>query len=467
MRLQAIRLLSGFMVLSLIFLSACGQKAEEQASSQTAEDQLVEDEIENVEGLDGMSDGMAGRREPRLQNGVQGTRGEPLALEVLDDTANPVIARKLLTREEIATGWISLFDGNSLFGWQSNNPDVNWKVEEGAITADVGPAGLLLTKVPFVNYELLCEFRFESGGNSGLFLRSKTDPKDLLTDCIELNIADKHPEGYTTGSLVSRAKTNTVAPYSADWQTLHVTVNHNQVIVELNGEEVLEYLDEKGIVPESGFIGLQQRFGKIAFRKVNVKPYALRSIFNGVDLNGWHEVPGSKAKFTVEDSCIRVQGGAGFLETDHPYKDFILQMDVRTGIKEINSGFFFRAEKGTEKAPSNGYEVQIHNGFVDNNRDQPNNSGSGAIFRRADARRVVANDLEWYTMTLVADGPQFSVWVDGFQVVDWKDERKADPNPRKGLRLDAGYISLQGHDPTTDCEFRSIRIAEISEQAAP
>ena len=64
-------------------------------------------------------------------------------------------------------------------------------------------------------------------------------------------------------------------------------------------------------------------------------------------------------------------------------------------------------------------------------------------------------------MTIHADGPHMAVWVNGYQVSDWTDRRKPDPNPRKGLRLEPGTIMLQGHDPTTDLSFRNLRIAEM------
>ncbi len=116
--------------------------------------------------------------------------------------------------------------------------------------------------------------------------------------------------------------------------------------------------------------------------------------------------------------------------------------------------------KGTEKAPSNGYEFQLHNGFKNDNRAQPEDHGTGAIFRRVSARRVVSSDREWLTGTLVADGPHFSTWINGIQVVDWIDDRKENPNPREGLSLKPGHFSLQGHDATTDIQFRNLRYVD-------
>ena len=116
---------------------------------------------------------------------------------------------------------------------------------------------------------------------------------------------------------------------------------------------------------------------------------------------------------------------------------------------------------GTEKDPSNGYEYQIQNGYQNADRTKPDDFGTGAIFRRIAARQVISNDREWFTATLIADGPHFATWVNGYPVVDWTDDRPADENPRKGLRLEAGHFSLQGHDPGTDLNFRNIQLSPL------
>lgn len=369
-----------------------------------------------------------------------------------------------LTPEQIADGWISLFDGQTLFGWESNDESINWRVEDGTITADEGAIGLLHTKVPFADYEILCDFRFEPGGNSGLFLRTKHIPENAETDCYELNLADTHPEDYTTGSYVSLKKTDEPIIASGEWHTFHVTLDGDHSIVRIDDEVVLDFVDEQPDGPSSGFVGLQHNAGKVEFRNILLKPLGTSDLFNGSDLTGWREVPGSQSEFQVEDGTIHVTNGPGFLETDGTYGDFIFQADAIVHGDELNSGYFFRAMPGTEDAPSNGYEVQIHNGFTDGDRTRPNNAGTGAIFRRTEARRVMPSDHEWFTITLVAAGPRIAVWVDGYQVTDWEDTREPHENPRQGKRLEAGHISLQGHDPTTDLSFRNLKIAELPKE---
>ena len=371
----------------------------------------------------------------------------------------------ILTDEQIADGWIALYDGQTLFGWQSDNKEMNWTVNEGIIEADADGIGVLATTSPFADFELICEFKAEKGGNSGLFLRTAAAPNDPAVDCYELNICDSH-EAFKTGSLVKRAQPLTEISGEGDWKTFHAVVKGNHLTAKLDGTPVLDFVDDSENQLAQGYIGLQKNVGKIQFRKVILKPLSSEELFNKQDLSGWHITPGSDSSFEVTDETIAVKGGTdsgrGFLESDQAWRNFVLQLDVKTNGDALNSGIFFRNIKGTAEAPSNGYEMQIQNGFKNDDRTEPADHGTGAIFRRTHARWVNANDREWFTMTLVADGPHFSAWVNGLQVTDWSDTRKADPNPRKGLRLEEGHLSIQGHDPTTDLNFRNLKVAPLA-----
>jgi hypothetical protein len=223
---------------------------------------------------------------------------------------------------------------------------------------------------------------------------------------------------------------------------------------------VLDFKDETENLLTSGLIGLQKNAGLVMFRNVFVKPLGTISIFNGKDLSGWRVVPGSKSEFAVTEGAVSVSNGPGFLESDGAWSNFVLQFEAKTNGDGLNSGVFFRLSPGSEEAPSNGYELQIENVFANDDRTQPkDDAGTGAIFRRTRARWVVPNDHEWFTMTLIAHGPRIATWVNGFQVTDWEDTRPADSNPRRGSKLEAGPISLQGHDPTTNLSFRNLRVA--------
>ena len=241
------------------------------------------------------------------------------------------------------------------------------------------------------------------------------------------------------------------------WRTMIIKAVGPNFEVTLDDEVVTKYTDPNPL--GRGYIGLQLNSGKVEFRRVDLKPLETKSLFNGKDLDGWKTYPDMESEFSVVDQLLHVKGGRGQLETNESYADFILQLDCRTNAERLNSGIFFRC------IPSeimNGYESQIHNGFENDDRTKPEDCGTGGIFRRQNARRVVANDKEWFSKTIVAEGAHFCVWVNGIQVSDFTDKRPPNVNPRKGLRREAGTIMIQGHDPTTDIDFRNFRIREMS-----
>lgn len=365
-----------------------------------------------------------------------------------------------LTEEEIAAGWISLFDGRSLFGWKIP-AETNWHVEGDSIVADSGSKSLLLTPFQLDDFELRCGFHLSPGGNSGIFLRTAASATDPARDTYELNICDSHPT-HKTGSLVGRHVALDVPAVEGAWHDFRVLCEGPRIQVWLDGSQIVDFTDTSEFTRLTGKLGLQMNEGRAAYKNVCIRPLRFRSLLNGKDTEGWHPVPGSKSAFVVQDGLLNVSGGPGFLETDATFQDFAMKVTARMHGTGLNSGVFFRAMPGTEKAPSNGYEMQLHNGKKDGDPAKPADYGTGAIFRRIPARRIIANDSSFFTAVLIAQGDYFASWVNGYQVVSWTDTREDRENPREGRRLAGGHLSLQGHDPRTNLDFQTIDIHSFS-----
>lgn len=360
-----------------------------------------------------------------------------------------------LTSEELAEGWILLFDGSSLYGWEPTS-EANWSVSDGAISVSQGEPGLLVTTSEFADYLLRLEFRHPAQTNSGVFLRTPPRPADPAADCYELNIATPEVSPFHTGSLVRRAKAADYV-HSDDWQAFEVEAVRGRIRVSLNGRQVLAYTDPAPL--GRGRIGLQLNSGPVQFRSIKLRPLGLQSLFNGRDLSGWKQYPELASRFSVTpEGWLHVKNGRGQLETEQTFADFVLQLEVFVNGKGLNSGVFFRCIPGEVM---NGYECQIQNGYKDGDRSQPVDCGTGGFYRFQNARRVMADDFEWFPITLVVSGNHMAAWVNGVQVSDWSDHRAPHENPRQGLRTEAGTIILQGHDPTTDLSFRHLRAAEL------
>ena len=161
-----------------------------------------------------------------------------------------------LSHEDILAGWLSLFDGESLFGWKAVT-DANWQVAAGEIRVDSGTRGLLRTTTQFDDFELSLEFKCSEQTNSGIFLRTSPEPADPLTDCYELNIASRRIHPFPTGSLVNRVATK--KDFSADtWHQVRVLADGARFQVWINEKQTLDYLDPKPL--GRGYLGLQYQF---------------------------------------------------------------------------------------------------------------------------------------------------------------------------------------------------------------
>ena len=363
-----------------------------------------------------------------------------------------------LSQQELEEGWILLFDGETTFGWQASSK-ADWQVKDGVISVSKGEKGLLNTTTEFADYVFRVDFRAPAKTNSGIFLRTPEKPADPASDCYELNIAGPDVSPVPTGSFVGRKKVG-VNEFNAEWRSYEVKAEGGHFVVTLDDERVLDYTDEKPL--GRGFIGLQFNEGPVEFRNIKLKPLGLKSIVNGRDLSDWKVFPGKASVYSVTDEGhLNVKNGPGQLETEGRFADLVLQLEVFSNGKHLNSGIFFRSIPGEFW---NGYESQIQNGYKDGDRTKPADFGTGAIYRRQPARRVVPDDFEWFSKTVIAHGAHIATWVNGYQVVDWTDTRAAHVNPRNGLRTEAGTLIIQGHDPTTDLSFRNIKVAELPQR---
>jgi 3-keto-disaccharide hydrolase len=364
---------------------------------------------------------------------------------------------QILPRQLLDDGWIELFDGTTLFGWQTVG-DARWFADRGVVSTTGDKPGWLMTTAPWGDFELHVEFKAPAETNSGIFFRSTLEPTDPTKDCYELNIAPQE-NPYPTGTLVGRAKKKSIDVGDGEWHSFDVTANAGKFTAYCDGNPVLEYDDPTPI--GRGHVGLQAKEGPIEFRNVRLKPLGFKSVFNGKDLTGWTLAGAEQSKFDITESGeLQLKNGPGQIATEADYADFVLQLECKVNGDGLNSGVFFRALK---EGRWQGYEAQINNKVIDGNLLEPADFGTGAIYRRQPARMVVPRDREWFTMTVNAAGPHFAVWVDGYQVTDWTDMRPPAENPREGLRLGPGAIAIQGHDPTTDFLFRGIEIGELTQ----
>jgi hypothetical protein len=359
-----------------------------------------------------------------------------------------------LTPEEISKGWLLLFDGETDFGWKSGGQlsaaEGKLVIKNGGMSKiEARPAG------PFADFDL--HFEYMTSGKAALAILQRVSLTGLSAP-VTMPLPD--PEN----------------PAKTSWAQAKVSF----VDGRLSANFMKRVLTIQPANPTNDLVWTVPADSVLYLRNVKLRPLKMKSLFNDKDLAGWKEFPGKKSKFSVAEGAIHIKNGPGDLQTEGKYADFLLQLECFSNGAHLNSGVFFRCRADEYQ---NGYEAQIRNQFTATPTQEytleefdPKSHkllakkkakftavdyGTGAIYRRQPARKEVAKDGEWFTMTILADQNHYMTWVNGIEVVDWIDNRPHSDNARTGCRLEAGHISLQGHDPTTDLKFRNFRIRSL------
>ena len=166
--------------------------------------------------------------------------------------------------------WTSLIDGEKGLENFNRVGDANWRGEDGAIVADKGKAGFLVTKDSYRDFQLRAEFWADHTTNSGIFMRCADRNKITDKSCYEANIFDQRKDPtYGTGGIVHFVEVNPMPKAGGKWNTFEITAKGRQITVVLNGQKTAEL--NNGLFAEGPFT-LQHGAGVIKFRKVAIKP---------------------------------------------------------------------------------------------------------------------------------------------------------------------------------------------------
>lgn len=176
-------------------------------------------------------------------------------------------------------GWTTLLDGEQGLENFNRVGDANWRAEGGAIVADKGKSGFLVTKSFYTDFVIRAEFWAASDTNSGIFIRASDPFKITADNAYEVNVWDIRPEPkYATGAIVNLAEVPVPLVYKAGgrWNTLEITAQGNQLSVKFNDVTTVTARDAKFA---NGPFALQfgpgvkgVTGGPIKWRKVQVKP---------------------------------------------------------------------------------------------------------------------------------------------------------------------------------------------------
>jgi hypothetical protein len=176
--------------------------------------------------------------------------------------------------------WVSLFDGQTLSGWEKlelgKNPSY-WEVKDGLLTGTGSQSMLFSPRGDYKNFKFRAELRINDHGNSGMYIRT---PKEAtFTKGYEIQVNSTHTDPIKTGSVYTfvHVYKQLVPPDTFFTQEIEV-VNKNwrgkvipHIKVSVNGDVLYEFLDHGNNFTEGHFAFQQHDPGsKVEIRKVEV-----------------------------------------------------------------------------------------------------------------------------------------------------------------------------------------------------
>ncbi len=201
----------------------------------------------------------------------------------------------LVTVSCTSDGWISLFDGKSLDGWQASENQESWAIEDGALVTD-GPRSHLFymgdaEEHNFKNFELSVDVKTTPGSNSGIYFHTEYQEEGWPSQGYECQVLNSSPEAEP-GQYVERKMTSSIyairniwkAPVpDGEWFNYRILVQGKTVQTFINDMLMAEYTEpENAWRPEnlqgrridSGTFALQGHDpdSKVYFKNIKVKP---------------------------------------------------------------------------------------------------------------------------------------------------------------------------------------------------
>ncbi len=198
-----------------------------------------------------------------------------------------------LSREEQAAGFVSLFNGKNLDGWQGARD--TYVVEKGLLickahgSEDHSTDENLFTSKQYSDFAFRFDFKLQPGANNGVAIRSplKGNPSKFG---MEIQILDDDADRYKNlaphqyhGSvyLIAPAKRGNLKP-TGQWNRQEILFNGRNAEITLNGVVIVDVnLDKSGYekylhlnsgrTRTKGYIGFLGHGSRVEFRNIRIK----------------------------------------------------------------------------------------------------------------------------------------------------------------------------------------------------
>ncbi len=404
-------------------------------------------------------------------------------------------------------GYVSMFNGKDLSGWQGfvANPikkkemsayklkklqeeankkmHDNWSVKDGSIVFSGKGANLCSVKDDYGDFEMIVDWKITKKGDSGIYLRGT--PQVQIWDTSRVEVGAQVGSGGLYNNKEYESDPLVVADNPiGDWNTFRIRMVGDKVTVYLNGVLVVDnvtmenYWDRSIPIFPKGPIELQAHGTNLAFRDIYIKELKRENhneltpgekkegfvlLFNGENLDGW---VGNKVDYKADNGEIVITGGNGShgnLFTENEYKDLHFKFEFKL-TPGANNGIGMRAPLKGDAAYV-GMEFQVLDNTADVYKNLKPYQYHGSLYGVIPAKRGYLKPVgEWNKEEIILKGTHAKVILNGHVILDgdFADAIKngtLDHKEHPGLKNEKGHIGFLGHG--SEVHFRNIKVKEL------
>ena len=239
-----------------------------------------------------------------------------------------------------------LFNGRDLSGWELvNTPPETWSISDSMLICSGRPIGEIRTTRMFQNFILEVEWRhMVPGGNAGIFvwaddITARGVPFHRSVEVQVLDHAYGQSRGHTTHGDIFPIHGATMTPVngrggsrafpteerskpSPEWNHYRIECRDGSISLAVNGKVVTRGNDAS---PRKGYICLESEGGVVHYRNIRIHELpdtpvtpeqtavarrGYRSIYNGLNLNGWTASAASAECWKANDWQLSCDGSA-------------------------------------------------------------------------------------------------------------------------------------------------------------
>jgi hypothetical protein len=189
-----------------------------------------------------------------------------VAILVVLVTADSQSARAELCAQEQQEGFVSLFDGQTLAGWQGDTE--GYVAQDGNLTC-TKQGGSLRSEQAYGNFVLRFEYKLQPGGNNGIDVRGMEIQilDDEAPKHAHLKSCQYHGSIYCTVAA-ERGHQKPVG----QWNEQEILVDGRHVRVTLNGSVIVDAdTDHPALNKPAGPIGFKGHHEHVEFRHLRIK----------------------------------------------------------------------------------------------------------------------------------------------------------------------------------------------------